>query len=42
MDALEKKLMLAIEELIGHVIKLHPDLKRPLAKVHRVLRKMCG
>ena len=40
MDALEKKLSAAIEELIGHVIELHPGLKQPLAKVQRVLRKM--
>ena len=42
MDALEKKLSSPIEELIGHVIELHPDLKQPLAKVPRVLKKMAG
>jgi hypothetical protein len=40
MNALEKKLASAIEELIGQVIGLHPDLKKPLAKIQRVLRKM--
>ncbi len=40
MDALEKKLSLAIEELIDHVIDLYPDLKGPLAKIQRVLGKM--
>ncbi len=40
MDALEKKLSSAIEELIDHVIRLYPDLKRPLAKIQRVLSKM--
>ena len=29
MNALEKKLASAIEELIGQVIGLHPDLKKP-------------
>jgi len=38
MNALEKKLSSAIEELIDHVIELHPDLKKPLAKIQRVLR----
>jgi hypothetical protein len=40
MDALEKKLSSAIEELIDHVIGLYPDLSRPLAKIQRALRKM--
>ena len=40
MDAMEKKLSSAIEELIDHVIDLCPDLKKPLAKIQRVLRKM--
>ena len=40
MDALEKKLSSAIEELIGHVIELYPDLKKPLAKIQGVLKKM--
>ena len=40
MNALEKKLSSAIEELIDHVIELYPDLKKPLAKIQGVLRKM--
>jgi hypothetical protein len=40
MDALEKKLSSAIEELIESVIELYPDLKKPLAKIQRVLGKM--
>jgi hypothetical protein len=40
MDALEKRLSSAIDELIDHMIKSHPDLKKPLAKVQRVLKKM--
>ena len=40
MDALEKKLSSAIEELIDEVIGLYPHLKNPLAKIQRVLRKM--
>ena len=35
MDALEKKLSSAIEELIDHVIALYPELKKPLAKIQR-------
>jgi hypothetical protein len=38
MEAIEKKLAPAIEELIDHVIELYPDLKKPLAKIQRVLR----
>ena len=40
MDGLEKKLSSAIEELINHVIELYPALKKPLAKIQRVLKKM--
>ena len=40
MNALEKKLSSAIEELIDHVIELYPDLKKPLTNIQRVLRKM--
>ena len=40
MNTLEKKLASAIEELIDHVIGLRPGLKKPLAKIQRVLRKM--
>ena len=40
MDALEKKLSTAIEELIDHLIELYPDLKKPLTKIQRVLRTM--
>ena len=40
MDALEKKLSSAIEELIDHVVEQYPDLKKPLAKIQRVLRKI--
>ena len=40
MEALEKKLSSAIEELIDHVAELYPDLKGPLGKIQRVLRKM--
>ena len=40
MEAIEKKLAPAIEELIDHVIELYPDLKKPLAKIQGVLRKM--
>ena len=42
MDALERKLSLAIEELIDDVIELYPGLKRPLAKIQRVLRNIGG
>jgi hypothetical protein len=40
MNTIEKKLAPAIDELIDEVIGLHPDLKKPLAKIQRVLRKM--
>ena len=40
MESIEKKLALAIDELIDEVIELYPDLKKPLAKIQRVLRKM--
>ena len=39
MEALEKKLSSAIEELIDHVVRLHPDLKKPLANIQKALRK---
>ncbi len=40
MESIEKKLALAIDELIDEVIELYPDLKKPLAKIQGVLRKM--
>ncbi len=42
MDALEKKLSSAIDELIGEVIELYPNLRKALAKIQRVLRKMAA
>ena len=42
MEPLEKKLSSAIDELIDQVMGLYPDLKRPLAQVQRVLRKMAA
>ena len=42
MDALQKKLSSAIEELIEKVIEQHPNLRTPLAKIQRVLRKMAA
>ena len=40
MDALEKKLSSAIEELIDEVIEVYPGLEKPLAKIQRVLQKI--
>jgi len=40
MDVLEKKLASAIDELIDEVIELYPNLRKALAKIQRVLRKM--
>ena len=40
MDVLEKKLSSAIRQLIAEVTKLHPNLKRPLAKIQTVLTKI--
>jgi hypothetical protein len=37
---MEKKLSSATDELIDAVIELYPNLKQPLAKIQRVLRKM--
>jgi hypothetical protein len=42
MEAIEKKLALAIDELIDEVIELYPNLRKPLAKIQRVLRKMAA
>jgi hypothetical protein len=42
MDVLEKKLSSAIDELINEVIQLHPNLRKPLVKIQRVLRKMAA
>ncbi len=39
---MEKKLSSAIDELIDAVIELYPNLKKPLAKIQRVLRKMAA
>jgi hypothetical protein len=39
MNAMEKKLSSAIDELIDEVIKSYPNLTKPLAKIQRVLRK---
>ena len=39
MEILEKKLSSAIDELIDEVIELYPNLRKPLAKIQRVLRK---
>ncbi len=40
MEAIEKKLALAIDELIDEVIELYPNLRKSLAKIQRVLRVM--
>jgi hypothetical protein len=42
MEAIEKKLAPAIDELIDEVIELYPNLRKPLAKIQRVLRKMAA
>ena len=42
MDALEKKLSSAIDGLIDEVIELYPNLRKALAKIQRVLRKMAA
>ena len=40
MEAIEKKLALAIDELIDEVIELYPNLRKSLVKIQRVLRVM--
>jgi hypothetical protein len=42
MEILEKKLSSAIDELIDRVIELYPNLRKSLAKIQRVLRKMAA
>ena len=42
MESIEKKLSSAIDELIDEVIELYPSLRKPLAKIQRVLRKMAA
>ena len=42
MEAIEKKLAPAIDELIDEVIELYPNLRKPLAKIQRELRKMAA
>jgi hypothetical protein len=40
MSALEKKLCNAIDDLIAHVIKYNPQLKKPLLRIQEVLREL--
>ncbi len=42
MEAIEKKLSSAIDELIDEVIELYPGLRKSLGKIQRVLRGMAG
>jgi hypothetical protein len=42
MEAIEKKLALAIDELIDEVIRMHPELTGALRSVQSVLREVSG
>jgi hypothetical protein len=39
-EAIEKQLALAIDELIDEVIELYPNLRKSLAKIQPILRAM--